>query len=266
MNQQLPLRYQLFAGLLLAAVALYTGFALSESPSVNAAMRQAGILAAPAQQEIGVQSLTFEAIFNYEGVLRNDDGSLLGDGTYSLEVNLYDVATGGTALWNDTFTPVVRNGRFNVVLGSGASLGSVLDTSPKFIGIRVEGADEISPREELLRVPWAMYAKDANYANFTMDTLTAVSADNVFSADNVVNAQNVLATVTKYSIATADQFDVQTNLTSWQNNTNGAMCWVTGVHSTENLINTNCYVTPSDQTLHTTGYSTCQAHCFNYGQ
>src|SRR5512136_3098407 len=55
--------------------------------------------------------------FNYQGLLLDSAGSPVADGDYELTFSIYDVATGGTALWSETQTVTVTSGLFNVQLG-----------------------------------------------------------------------------------------------------------------------------------------------------
>ncbi|MFZ5986794.1 MAG: hypothetical protein ACOYWZ_06695, partial [Bacillota bacterium] len=39
-------------------------------------------------------------LINYQGKVTNQDGTPVSDGSYSMEFKLYNVPTGGNALWN----------------------------------------------------------------------------------------------------------------------------------------------------------------------
>ncbi len=64
---------------------------------------------------------------SYQGLLTTSTGTPVTDGSYTVQIELYDSLNGGTQLWTDTFTPTVTNGTFNVILGSGAPLNVVFD-------------------------------------------------------------------------------------------------------------------------------------------
>jgi len=63
-------------------------------------------------------------VINYQGTLTDTSGNPVPDGQYGVVFNTYyDVATGGTSLWTETWnfgtTPIVTsNGNFNAMLGT----------------------------------------------------------------------------------------------------------------------------------------------------
>jgi len=121
------------------------------------------------------------ATFNYQGLLRNPDGSLV-TGVYTITAKIYNVVTGGTALYHETFPSVTaRDGLFNVVLGDnpqGQNLAGVFSDVPRYIGITLNNQSELIPRQRLHAVPWALIATNAMTAttlipNATVNGLTA---------------------------------------------------------------------------------------------
>jgi len=141
------------------------------------------------------------ATFNYQGLLRNPDGSLT-TGSYTITARIYDAAASGSALYTETFPNVtVRDGLFNIVLGDnpqGQDLQAGFSATPRYIGITLVGqGDELIPRQRLHAVPWAMYATNASQAvdfNVTgLFTATSIHA----SGDAAVNGGlSVTGTVT----------------------------------------------------------------------
>ncbi|MBI5324889.1 MAG: hypothetical protein HZB41_06400 [Ignavibacteriae bacterium] len=86
---------------------------------------------------------------SYQGVLTNASGVVVPDGNYSLTFKLFEVATGGTLLWNDVQPSVaVSNGIFNVILGSATPLNLPFD-KPYWLGITVGSGSEMAPRIQL---------------------------------------------------------------------------------------------------------------------
>lgn len=107
-------------------------------------------------------SLAFAAIpeeLNYQGVLTDAGGSAVTDGTYQLVFRLYDVAAGGSALWQETHASVqVTKGIFEVILGSTTPID--LDFySQYYLGISVEGEAELSPRVKLTSAAYSFLSK-----------------------------------------------------------------------------------------------------------
>jgi len=98
---------------------------------------------------------------SYQGVLRDDEGDIVPDDTYSIEFNIYDVQSGGTALWTETQSVEVTGGIFNVTLGELVYLGLPFDEQ-YWLGITVESESELTPRAELTAAPYALRASIAD--------------------------------------------------------------------------------------------------------
>jgi hypothetical protein len=95
---------------------------------------------------------------SYQGQLKNINAPMAG--YVDLDVTYYYVGTGEPAL-TETFAGVpVTNGIFNIELGSkvGGLPGNIDLTKPLEIGLRVNGSPELSPRTQILSVPFAMNA------------------------------------------------------------------------------------------------------------
>jgi microcystin-dependent protein len=136
-----------------------------------ASLATLGLLAAlPAARAQAVASPTY---IPFQGLVTNQTGQLVPDGTYSIIFNLYDTAVGGQPIWSERHTKVgVINGQLNVFLGSipgnSTPLTSVDFTTVKYLGITVDtdnvatNADpEMVPRQIL--VP-SFHAKKAEVA------------------------------------------------------------------------------------------------------
>ena len=130
--------------------------------------------------------------FNYQGVLRDGIGGVLAEQTPTVHFKLYNVNSGGEALWTGSQKVLLdANGLFNVVLSDemagtlgGVTLGGVIASNQiLFMGITVNENTEISPRQQLLSVPFALRAGDVNRASsgFTVSggSLTANSGAHV---------------------------------------------------------------------------------------
>ena len=96
---------------------------------------------------------------SYQGVLTEANGNPV-NGSVSLTFKLYDAATGGTKLWEETQQVTVTNGLFNVILGSVNPLTLPFD-KPYWLGICVDGGAELTPRIELTSSPYSMTAQSA---------------------------------------------------------------------------------------------------------
>ncbi len=97
----------------------------------------------------------------HEGLLLDAQG-LPRSGAVSLRLALYADPAGGAALWFEEYQLDLVDGYYQVLLGAQAPLGPVLDGSPRYLGISVDGAPELQPRHAVASVPYALLAQDVN--------------------------------------------------------------------------------------------------------
>lgn len=118
--------------------------------------------------EVSAQSVP--PLMNYQGRLTNAGGQPLTTGQYTLTFNVYNVPTGGAAVWGpQAIMADVIDGYFNVVLSTdstgGDSIITAFTTQPRYVSIRVDAAAEILPRQQVLSAPYAIHANTASVAN-----------------------------------------------------------------------------------------------------
>ncbi|MDH7515925.1 MAG: hypothetical protein QHI48_08640, partial [Bacteroidota bacterium] len=94
---------------------------------------------------------------SYQGVLADATGTPVPDGNYNIVFRLFDTATGGTPLWEEGTLVEVRNGVFNVQLGSVNPLTLPFD-KPYWLGIRIGVSPELAPRTAFASAPYAFRA------------------------------------------------------------------------------------------------------------
>jgi len=97
-------------------------------------------------------------LINLHGKLTDKDGNALS-GTYTITFKIYNVSTGGTALWTETQSVTADDGIFSVLLGSVTSLDLPFDED-YWLGITVGTDNEMTPR---VRIASAGYAYAAEY-------------------------------------------------------------------------------------------------------
>jgi hypothetical protein len=96
---------------------------------------------------------------NYQGRLTDLSGNPVVDGTHSITVRLYDAqaAAEGASKWADTYSVQTKNGYFSVVLGSTTAFPGTVDFSQQYwLGLRVDTDSEMTPRQALNGVPYAL--------------------------------------------------------------------------------------------------------------
>lgn len=119
---------------------------------------------------------------SYQGVLRDGSGNTVSDGAYDLTFRLYDVESGGSALWTESQSVSVVDGIFNVILGDVVALTVPFDV-PYWLGTSVEAESELSPRVELTAAP---YARRAAYADVADDGDWIVAGDDAYRPGGLV--------------------------------------------------------------------------------
>lgn len=114
-------------------------------------------LVAPAATNAGTSFTTI----NYQGRLADSSGSPIDNTNPGVGMTfaLYEADSGGSPVWSETHANVpVSNGLFSVRLGSVNVLSTDHLTGDRWLGIQVGTDSEMTPREKLAAVPYAMQA------------------------------------------------------------------------------------------------------------
>jgi hypothetical protein len=109
---------------------------------------------------------------NYQGSLTNAAG-VPANGAVQMVFSIYNVSSGGVALWTETQNVTVTHGVYNVELGDVTPITLLFDI-PYYLGIRVGADPEMTPRIPLTSVGYAFRAQTADNAG--TGTITGVSA------------------------------------------------------------------------------------------
>ena len=91
-------------------------------------------------------AVTIPQMMSYQGRLTDASGEPVADGNYSVAFWLYTEPTGGSPFWTETQSVTTRDGLFSVLLGSATPIGSVPNADAAYIGMAVEGSEEMTPR------------------------------------------------------------------------------------------------------------------------
>jgi len=101
------------------------------------------------------------SLLHQQGRLLNTDNTPVA-GPIQMVFTLYDMGSGGSVLWTETHNVTLDEGYFSVTLGSTTAIdGTVFDGTPRYMGIAVGADPEMTPREEIVSVPYALVATDA---------------------------------------------------------------------------------------------------------
>jgi hypothetical protein len=88
------------------------------------------------------------------------------DGSYNMLFTLYNQETGGSPLWSEAKSVMVNKGIFSTKLGDTVNLNTGLfNGQDLWLGISAGADPEMTPRQPLAYVPYAIYAKDAGTLN-----------------------------------------------------------------------------------------------------
>jgi len=98
---------------------------------------------------------------SYQGVLTDASGMAVHDGSYTIEFRIYDIASGGTALWTETRSVDVLKGVFNVILGEVNPITLTFD-GQYWLGTSVAGEAELMPRTQLASSAYSLNARAVN--------------------------------------------------------------------------------------------------------
>jgi hypothetical protein len=103
-------------------------------------------------------------LINYQGVLIDSGTNQpVPDDTYSIAFSIYDVASGGTAVWTETQSVTTQDGLYSVLLGSITTLKPVIFSgTEKYIGIKVGSDPEMTPRKRIVSVAYAYVAESVS--------------------------------------------------------------------------------------------------------
>jgi hypothetical protein len=123
-----------------------------------------------------------------------DHGGAPVNSTLAFVFTLYDAATGGTSLWTETQSAVVvSDGYFSVPLGSVTPIpATVFDGSVRYLGVAVGGDSEMSPRQVVSSVPYALLAGNVS-GDITPNSVTINGTAVIDSTGNWVGPSSGLA-------------------------------------------------------------------------
>lgn len=150
-------RTSFFSRLTTLLLVAATAFTLSVS-------RQGGaVVLADVLEQIPTSADATTHVLSYQGRLADPTtGAPKADGSYSMTFRIYDAAAAGTILWTEIKDISVSKGLFSTLLGDTTPLPStVFDGNDRWLGVKVGGDTETTPRMRLAFAPYASYALNA---------------------------------------------------------------------------------------------------------
>ncbi len=110
----------------------------------------------------------------HQGRLMDSAGVPL-DGLHDLDLKLYDTPSGGTPVWEESFSNLVFDGGFYDITfgqtGGNELSAGLFDGGEVYVGLAVDAGPELTPRPPLVSVPYAIVADTA--ANLDGGTVNA---------------------------------------------------------------------------------------------
>jgi hypothetical protein len=155
----------------------------------------------------GTDAVTIPQLINYQGKLTDPAGNLVPDGNYSITFEIFDVLTGGTALWSETQGSVaVSGGLFNVLLGTVTPIASIPQGGNCYLQATV-GGDVIAPRIRMVSAPYTYNAGDADMVDGNHASAFAAASHTHTASGDVVGSVTGTLTISNDAITTAKILD-----------------------------------------------------------
>jgi hypothetical protein len=180
-------------------------------------MRKLVLLAVLMPALASAQAQPVPSRFGYQGRLVDKSGAPL-NGTHQVRFTIYKEAKEGTPLWDETQKLALTNGFYSTFLGAGKALpvgygSTVFDGSDLYLGVAVDGTEELTSRQQIgavvyaLRTAWAVRAKDADHADEATHAATATNATNASNATNAGYATTAGSAQSATNAASASRAD-----------------------------------------------------------
>jgi len=146
----------------------------------------------------GFTSVSFaETILSYQGFIKKPDGSPANE-DIDITLKLYDVESGGEALWSeDHYSVAVEDGLFSVLPGSINDLSTVSVDGDLFLELTISG-ETLVPRRRLTKALRAHEADEADIANSVKD---GAITTNKFADGSITTSKLADASITSNKMA-----------------------------------------------------------------
>lgn len=112
-------------------------------------------------------------------LITDSTGKPVANGAYNISISLYDILTGGTALWAETQSVNVTDGLANIELGKTTPLNLMFNKA-YFVGVSISGGMELSPRLPL------------SPSSYSLSAMAVYGTGNIFPSDGDVGIGTLL--------------------------------------------------------------------------
>ncbi|RCK73944.1 MAG: Phage tail fiber protein [Ignavibacteriae bacterium] len=134
---------------------------------------------------------------SYQGVLTDSLGNPKPDGMYTFTFRLYDVSTGGSAIWTEIKDVLVKRGLFSTILGDQTSFEPNVKFDRQYwLGIKPGAEPELPQRIPLTSVGYSLNSLKSDTAEFAKSASPQLYVDSARIAgmvpDNSITSQKIL--------------------------------------------------------------------------
>jgi hypothetical protein len=129
-------------------------------------------------------------LMNYQGVLTDGGGAAVPDGTYDITFRLYPDETTESAIWEESKPVSMIKGIFNVILGETVPLEMPFE-SMLWLGISVEGEEELIPRTPLVATAYSFNARSVQDSAVTTMKIANGSVTTEKLGGGAVTGENI---------------------------------------------------------------------------
>ncbi len=162
--------------------------------AIAAAGSDGGVVEKNAEGVTVAASAVTTSSINYQGRLTDSAGEPLS-GTYTMTFRLYEVASGGSAMATDTHSITATEGLFNTNIDFDQKH---FDGRGLWLGITVGTDSEMSPRQELRPVPYALSLKPG--ANIVGASSVALQAESTHASGSGIRGDASATSGTNYGV------------------------------------------------------------------
>jgi hypothetical protein len=131
---------------------------------------------------------------SFQGVLSNNDGSIVEDGNYSLTFKLYDSSIDGILIWEETQSVSTERGIFNVILGNVNPLDLAFDKQ-YWLEMKIDGGEALSPRIELTSSFYSLMSRSVEDSSISTSKLQNYSVTTEKLSDGSVTQEKLAGSV-----------------------------------------------------------------------
>lgn len=149
-------------------------------------------------------AITVSGTIPLQGRLTDADGNPL-DGAYAIRFRLYDASTGGAVLCEDTDPVSVKEGLFTANIDN-CSTGD-MDGKAVYLGVKVEDDAEMTPRQSIYPVPYAMSLRPGAQIKATLTNNAILHIENDGSGGRALRAYAMAESGANYGVVGASRSD-----------------------------------------------------------